>query len=246
MANLTSKKNQFSRFNIHHRIQHIMMFTSFIVLALTGLPMKYHLTGWAAAITKMFGGFDNMFTVHLIAATVMLACSVYHLIYLILYPLFTKKVSLAAVPNFKDVTDLMHNMQYLLGLRKDPPRYDRYSYKEKFDYWAVFWGMAIMGGSGLMLWFPHIAAEYLPRWVIDSAQIAHSDEAMLAILAIFVWHFYNVHFSPSFFPGSLVWFHGKMSRELMEHEHPIELERLDAMEKYQEKMAFSKGKDIKS
>lgn len=226
MANERQEK-AFQRFNIHQRIQHIMMFTSFIALSITGLPIKYSTTGWAKTVTAMFGGFDNMFLVHKIGAVVMLASSVYHLIYLIIYPLVTKKVSLAAVPSLKDVKDLFQNMRYFLGLTKEPPKFDRYSYKEKFDYWAVFWGMVIMGGSGLMLWFPHIATRYLPRWVIDCAQYAHSDEAMLAILAIFIWHFYNVHFSPTFFPGSLVWFHGKLSRKLMEHEHPLELERLE-------------------
>ncbi|KKM12527.1 cytochrome B [Clostridiales bacterium PH28_bin88] len=219
-------KATFQRFNIHQRIQHIMMFTSFITLAVTGLPIKYNHSGWAKAVTGMFGGFDNMFSVHLIAAVVMLASSVYHLFYLVLYPLATKKLSLAALPTLKDVRDVFQNMQYLLGLTKEPPKFDRYSYKEKFDYWAVFWGMVIMGGSGLMMWFPDMAAAFFPRWVIDSARYAHSDEAMLAILAIFVWHFYNVHFSPNFFPMSWVWFHGRMSREEMQHEHPLELERI--------------------
>lgn len=230
MANHKSDK-AFQRFNIHQRIQHIMMFTSFIALAITGLPIKYNNAGWAKLITAMFGGFDNMFAVHLGAAVVMLASSVYHLVYLIIYPIVTKKVSLAALPSPKDVKDLFQNIRYFLGLTSEPPKFDRYSYKEKFDYWAVFWGMVIMGGSGLMMWFPEISTRYFPRWVIDCARYAHSDEAMLAILAIFIWHFYNVHFSPTFFPGSLVWFNGKLSRKLMKHEHPLELERLESEQK---------------
>lgn len=216
----------YERFNIHQRIQHIMMFSSFIVLTITGLPIKYNHASWAPVITSLFGGFDNMLRVHLGAATVMLASSVYHLGYLIIYPLMTKKISLAALPTIKDLKDLLHNMQYLLGVRADPPRFDRYSYKEKFDYWAVFWGMAIMGGSGLMMWFPAWAAQFFPRWVIDSARVAHSDEAMLAILAIFIWHFYNVHFSPTFFPMNKIWYTGKISESMMEEEHPLELQRL--------------------
>lgn len=238
-----SKKNQkaFERFNIHQRIQHIMMFTSFIVLAATGLPIKYYASGWAKTVTAMFGGFDSMFKIHLGAAIIMLASSVYHLLYLIVYPIVTKKISLAALPSPKDVKDLFQNMRYFLGLTDKPPKFDRYSYKEKFDYWAVFWGMVIMGGSGLMMWFPEITTKYLPRWIIDCARMAHSDEAMLAILAIFIWHFYNVHFSPTFFPGSLVWFNGKLNRKLMEHEHPLELERL---EKEEVSIDPSSNKDI--
>ncbi|GAW91447.1 formate dehydrogenase subunit gamma [Calderihabitans maritimus] len=216
----------FERFNIHQRLQHIMMFTSFIICTVTGLPIKYNYSSWAPKVTALFGGFDNMLTVHLIGATIMLASSVYHLIYLVIYPAVTRKISTAMLPNLKDVRDLVQNMKYLLGLTDERPRFDRYSYKEKFDYWAVFWGMFIMGGSGLMMWFPEWSATLFPRWVIDSARVAHSDEAMLAILAIFIWHFYNVHFSPDFFPMNFVWYHGKMDHELMEHEHPLELERL--------------------
>lgn len=221
------EKKTFERFNIHHRLQHIMMFTSFTVLAITGLPIKYNSASWAQVINAMFGGFDNMFAVHLWAATLMLASSIYHLVYLFIYPLMTKKISFATLPVPKDAIDLFQNIRYFLGLNDQPPKFDRYSYKEKFDYWAVFWGMFIMGGSGLMMWFPHIATRYFPRWIIDCARYAHSDEAMLAILAIFIWHFYNVHFSPTFFPGSLVWYHGKLNRKLMKHEHPLEFERLE-------------------
>jgi cytochrome b subunit of formate dehydrogenase len=220
------KQTQFKRFDMHQRIQHGMMFTSFIVLAFTGLPIKYHYTEWAQVIVNLFGGFDNMFFTHLTGAVVMLASSVYHLAYLLIMFLIGRR-SWATMPHPRDIIDLMVNMRYLLGLSKDKPQFDRYSYKEKFDYWAVFWGIFIIGGSGLMMWFPEISAQYFPRWVISSARVAHSDEAMLAILAIFIWHFYNVHFSPSFFPGSWVWWHGQLTREEMKHEHPLELERLE-------------------
>lgn len=223
------KQKRFKRFNIHQRIQHILMFTSFITLAITGLPIKFHATGWAQVVVNLFGGFDNMFYTHLGAAVIMLISAAYHLIYLLVTALIGKW-SWAALPNLKDAKDLVVSFKYLLGVSKDKPKFDRYSYKEKFDYWAVFWGIFIMGGSGLMLWFPDIAAQYFPRWVLSSARVAHSDEAMLAILAIFIWHFYNVHLSPSFFPGSWVWWHGELTREEMKHEHPIELERLEREE----------------
>ncbi len=217
---------KFERFNIHQRIQHIMMFVSFFMATFTGLPIKYNHTWWAPKVTALFGGFDTMFTIHLTGGVIMLASSVYHLLYLIIYPIVKREISTATVPALKDILDLMQHMRYLLGLSKERAKFDRYSYKEKFDYWAVFWGMFIMGGSGLMMWFPDIAAGLFPRWLIESTRIAHSDEAMLAILAIFVWHFYNVHFSPDFFPMNFVWFHGKMSQKLMEHEHPVELAKI--------------------
>ncbi|MHB8076072.1 formate dehydrogenase subunit gamma [Desulfosporosinus fructosivorans] len=221
------KKLIFQRFNLHQRIQHIGMFTSFIILTITGLPIKFEQSRISHWIVSIFGSFDNMFAIHLMAAAVMLLVSVYHLLYLVIYPLVTKKLSLAILPSPKDLFDVVHDAQYLLGRRKDPPKFDRYSYKEEFDYWAVFWGMAIMGGSGLMMWFPQIFTQYMPRWIIDSAKYAHTDEAILAISAIFFWHFFNSHFSPRFFPMNHVWYSGTMSRAEMEEDHPLELARLD-------------------
>ncbi|MDW7674319.1 MAG: cytochrome b/b6 domain-containing protein [Bacillota bacterium] len=223
---MKNNESGFKRFDIHQRIQHIMMFTSFITLAFTGLPIKYHYTGWAQGVVNLFGSFDAMFATHKYAAMVMLACSAYHLLYLAVNAV-RGKWSWAAMPHPRDIVHLVENMKYYLGLSTDKPKFDRYSYKEKFDYWAVFWGMFIIGGSGLMMMFPEVSAQYFPRWVISSARVAHSDEAMLAILAIFIWHFYNVHFSPSFFPGSMVWWHGKLTKQEMVIEHPLELERIE-------------------
>lgn len=221
------RKLVFQRFDLHQRIQHIGMFSSFFILTITGLPIKFEQSGVSYWIVSLFGGFENLFAVHLLGAVIMLAVSAYHLIYLVIHPWVTKKKSWAVLPRGKDFFDVVHDVQFLLGLRKDPPCFDRYSYKEKFDYWAVFWGMVIMGGSGLLMWFPQIFAQYMPRWVIDSARNAHTDEAILAISAIFIWHFYNVHFSARFFPMSHVWYKGTITREEMEEGHPLELERLD-------------------
>lgn len=217
----------YQRFNIHLRIQHIALFTSFLLLTLTGLPIKFEQSSISHGIVSLFGGFDNMFFVHLVAAVVMLLAFVYHIIYLVTAPVILKKVSWAILPSPKDFTDVVHDVFYMFGLRKDSPRFDRYSYKEKFDYWAVFWGIAIMGGSGLLMWFPGIAAQFMPRWVIDSARYAHTDEAILAISAIFIWHFFNVHLHPKFFPMNPVWYKGTLTREEMLEEHPAELEKLE-------------------
>lgn len=222
-----AKKIVFQRFNLHLRIQHIGLFVSFILLTITGLPIKFEQSAISHWIVSIFGGFDSMFTVHLAAAVVMLGVFVYHLLYLAILPVVLKKLSLAVLPNLKDFSDVIHDVQFLLGLRKKPPRFDRYSYKEKFDYWAVFWGIAIMGGSGLMMWFPQFTAQYVPRWVIDSARYAHTDEAILAISAVFIWHFFNVHLNPKFFPMNPVWYRGTITREEMEEDHPLELERFE-------------------
>ncbi|MDA8441437.1 MAG: cytochrome b/b6 domain-containing protein [Peptococcaceae bacterium] len=220
-------KKEYERFNIHQRIQHVMMFTSFMVCTFTGLPIKYAYTGWGSRLAALFGGADTDLKIHLTGAAVMLASCVYHLFWLI-YMLSRKKTrSWATLPGPKDFKDLADNLAYLLGLSKKQANWERYTYKEKFDYWAVFWGIFMIGGSGLMMWFPDVATKYVPRWFIDASRAAHSDEAVLAIVVIFFWHFYNVHFSPTFFPMNKLWYTGKMSRELMLHEHPAELARLE-------------------
>lgn len=222
-----SQEQVYQRFDIHQRIQHIGMFTSFIILTITGLPIKFEQSRVSQWVVSLFGGFDNMFYVHLLGAALMIYVSVYHLIYLVVVPLGGKKKSLAIVPNFKDFKDLIQNLAYFLGFRREGARFDRYSYKEKFDYWAVFWGMFIMGGSGLMMWYPQVFTLFLPRWIIDSSRYAHTDEAILAISAIFIWHFYNVHFNNRYFPMSKVWYVGNLTREEMEEDHPVELERIE-------------------
>lgn len=222
--------NDYQRWNFHHRFQHLLLFVSFFILTFTGLPIKYAYKPWAPYVTKLFGGFDTMFIIHKIAAVIMIIFAVYHLTYLAYCWLVKKEVSDAMWPRIKDVTDLLDNIVYNLGLSKKPPQFDRYSYKEKFDYWAVFWGIAIMVGSGLILWFPHISGVLLPRWVMDCAQVAHSDEAMLAIMAVFVWHFYNAHFSPTVFPMSKVWLYGKTTNAEMQEFHPLEYKRVTGEE----------------
>lgn len=222
-----AKELVFKRFDIHQRIQHIALFITFILLAFTGLPLKFEQSGISRWIVSIFGGVDNMLAVHMITAAALTVVFVYHLIYLFVYPFLAKKASWAIVPRGKDFIDLVHDLQFFIGLRKHPPKFDRYSYKEKFDYWAVFWGIFIMGVSGLMLWIPQFFAQFMPRWVIDAARYAHTDEAMLAVSAIFIWHFFNAHFGPKFFPMNHVWYKGVITREEMEEDHPLELERLE-------------------
>ncbi len=221
------KEQVYQRFDIHQRIQHIGMFISFFVLTITGLPIKFEQSRLSQGVVSLFGGFDNLFYVHLLGGVLMIFASVYHLIYLVVVPLGGKQKSWAIVPTFKDFKDLIQNLGYFFGFKKEPARFDRYSYKEKFDYWAVFWGMVIMAGSGLMMWYPQFFTLFLPRWVIDSSRYAHTDEAILAISAIFIWHFYNVHFNNRYFPMSKAWYVGNLTREEMEEDHPIELERIE-------------------
>jgi cytochrome b subunit of formate dehydrogenase len=134
------------------------------------------------------------------------------------------------LPRKKDFADLYQNLRYFLGKSGNPPRFGRFSYLEKFDYWAVFWGCIIMIGTGIIMLYPQAVAAFLPsNWtnrIFGVAREAHYHEAILAALALFIWHVFNVHFKPGKFPGSMVWWHGKITREEQEREHPLEREEL--------------------
>lgn len=216
---------EIKRWDIHQRIQHILIFTSFTVLGLTGLPIKFSHMDFAKVIMSWFGSFDAMFMAHVFAGWTMVFACVYHLAWLFVRG-FQRKLGIAIIPSLKDVTDVVDTIKYYIGATDVPPHYDRYSYKEKFDYLAVFWGMFVIGGSGIFMTFPELGTHYFPRFIIDMWRIAHSDEAVLAVTFIGAVHFYNVHLSPDFFPASWHWWTGKMAPEVMAHEHPDELKRI--------------------
>jgi cytochrome b subunit of formate dehydrogenase len=119
-------------------------------------------------------------------------------------------------------------IRYFVGKSDEKPRFGRFSYVEKFDYWAVYWGMVIMIGSGLILWYLETALQFLPKFAADIAREAHSDEGLLATLAIIIWHFYNVHLNPEHFPMNRTFWTGMISEEEMRHHHPLEYEAVMA------------------
>jgi formate dehydrogenase subunit gamma len=215
--------DQIRRFDIHQRIQHIMMFSSFIILAITGLPMKF--SEWALSQwwIDVWGGIGSMRSVHHAAAWVMVASCVYHAGYLLVSAIFLKRgFSTKMLPCLKDFKDFAQDVKYYLGLSKQRPKFDRYNYREKFDYWAVFWGIFIMVGSGLILMFPVVAAKVLPGWAIPLSLVAHSDEAILAVGWILIVHMYFAHLSPRVFPMNKSIFTGKVPLARYREEYPLE------------------------
>jgi cytochrome b subunit of formate dehydrogenase len=226
------------RFDIHQRIQHWFMLSGVILLGITGWPLRGAGTfgdapiiggrdaaPYSSAFMKVFGGAEGAASWHRVGAVLIIISALYHLFYLTF--LATKKrLPFSMLPAPKDALDMKDNILFMLGLRKERPKFDRYMYLEKFDYWAVFWGIVMMVGTGFVFWFPAIFAAWAPSWVITAALIIHGEEATLAILFLFVVHFYNVHLKPSIFPMNWAWLNGRISVETMKHEHPLEYERM--------------------
>jgi cytochrome b subunit of formate dehydrogenase len=217
----------FQRFNRNFRFQHMVMFSSVILLIITGMPVKFPNFLLSRFVINFWGGIQYSTLVHRIGAVMLMYFMVHHLLYTVLTRDGRRDFWLL-LPGLQDARDIAGNIRHFLGKTPDKPRFGRFSYIEKFDYWAVYWGCIIMIGSGLVLWFENTVMRFFPKYVTDVAHEMHSDEALLATLAIVIWHFYNVHFNPDRFPGTLLWWHGQLTEHEMKEEHPLEYEEIMA------------------
>jgi len=235
---------EIERFDIIFRIQHIVMFTTFLLLSFTGWGLKFahEPQGLSSIWIRIWGGAETAGLIHRIAGIGMLLDFISHVFYLV-YLFATKKMTInlktTVIPLPKDVFDVIQNFMYFFGLSKEKARFCKYSYAQKFDYWAVFWGMFIIGFSGYALAFPmqvsYIIPEFTTGWIWELLGIMHSDEALLAIVFILFWHFYNEHLKPDVFPMSWIWITGKISTEQLKHHHPIEYDLLFPQEAQKDK-----------
>ena len=210
------------RMDKEQRIQHFLLLSSFILLVITGFALKYP-DSWFAALLQMNEKVRSI--IHRIAACVMIGVSLYHVYYLIAKKA-GRKLALAMLPVPKDATDLLDTLKYYLGLPGKRPEYARFNYAEKMEYLALVWGTFVMVATGFMLWFKVGVANLIPRWWLDVATSIHFYEAVLATLAIIVWHFYGVIFDPDVYPMNWAWFDGKMSVEHYSHEHGMDQETI--------------------
>ena len=217
----------FLRFTGSERVQHALLVLSFTTLAYSGFALKFHDAWWAAPLDLLADGESGRRLVHRVAALVMLGLSVFHLGWVALSRRGRAQLP-AMLPRVQDVRDLGQMVRYYVGAAPRGPAFARFSYAEKAEYWAVVWGTAVMVVTGFALWFANISLQVVPKWALDLATVIHYYEAWLATLAILVWHLYGVIFNPQVYPMSLVWLTGYLSREAMRHEHPRELEEIEA------------------
>ena len=223
---------QFQRFAPGWRLAHLVFAISVMTLVLTGMAVFFAETLWAKFVVGMFGSPKVAAYVHRAAAAIMLGIFFLHLVYLAvrLVPRlgsFNWFGPTSLVPSWQDLKDIIAMFEWFFG-RGPRPQFDRWTYWEKFDYWAVFWGMAIIGGSGFMLAFPEATASVLPGWVFNVATIVHGEEAVLAAVFLFTVHFFNNHFRPDKFPLDTVMFTGAVPLEEFRREHALEYRRLAA------------------
>ncbi len=211
------KQTSFPRMTKNEIIQHILLLSSFIALAVTGFALKYTNSFWAEGLLELGMTEAVRKLIHRVSAVVMMVLGLYHIVYLFVTPR-GRNVLKNLMPNLGDITSLVQNLKYYLGLSKIHPKFGKYDYAEKAEYWALIWGTLVMGVTGIILWFPTLVGDWAPVWLIKVAEIIHFYEAVLATLAIIVWHWFFVMFRPSQYPMSFAWISGTVPlKEYREH-----------------------------
>lgn len=265
--NAHNDKILIKRFSTFHKFQHLFMASSFLGLAFSGLPQKFYNAPWAQTMIDMMGGPIGATIIHHISAIVMFGVFFSHIGEIIIVNWKrrdlvrdpnTKKLSVMKIlkatfgpdslmPNWQDFKDMKAHFKWFFGLG-ERPQFDRWTYWEKFDYLAVFWGMFVIGFSGLVLWFPTFFSIFLPGWMINLCSLVHSDEALLATGFIFAIHFFNTHFRADRFPMDMVIFSGTQSQAEIKQERKLYYERLKASGKleklYETESKFESYKGI--
>ena len=218
------------RFSPIWRLAHLTFALSLMILTLTGIPLFYPEAPWAKPLMAALGGPQMAGSIHRVNAVIFAGVFFWHLFYMgyriaLDWKNFKFFGPNSMIPNWKDAQDMLGMFKWFFG--KGPrPQFDRWTYWEKFDYWAPFWGVTIIGVSGLIMWLPNVFGAFLPGWVFNVAAIFHAEEAFLAVVFLFTVHFFNNHFRPDKFPLEVVMFTGTFTVEEFKHEHPLEYQRL--------------------
>lgn len=221
----TAEERYFKRMTLNQRIQHIVLMTSFFTLVLTGFPLTFPTSPGSSEVVRLLGGFTMRSLLHRGAALVLICLSVYHVFYMLLTRHGRSELK-ALTPKLDDLLDAVDMLKFHLGVSSETPKFDRFNYIEKFEYLALAWGTVVMIATGSLLWFQDQAMAIVPKWTLDVAKVIHSYEALLAFLAIIIWHFYHVHLNPEVFPMSRVWLDGRISERELKALHPLEYARV--------------------
>jgi len=235
-----AKGRYFMRFTREQRYLHAVLFTTFLGLAATGLPLRFSESIWARGLASAVGGFGAILFFHKFCALALTLAFMIHVKDVFTRGLFHREKgifwgSTSMVANWKDVKDLFGHLRWFVGLGPRP-QFERYAYWEKFDYWAVFWGMIVIGFSGYAMWFAPFFARFLPGWALNAVLVIHSEEGLLAILFIFSIHFVNTHLRPDSFPMDMVIFTGVESEEEFKSKRPLEYQRLASQGKLESRI----------
>jgi formate dehydrogenase subunit gamma len=222
-------KNYVTRFTLKQRIEHVSVMTLFLVLALTGLPQKFFEASWAQAIINGLGGIDRVRWVHRAAGILFTVFTFTHL-GVISALVVTGRATLSLVPTRQDFLDAIQQLQYYFGMTDTPAKFDKFDYKQKFEYWGLVLGAVIVISTGFVLLFPIEVTRFLPGEIVPASKLAHGNEGLMAFLVVIVWHIYNAHLNPDVFPFDVTIFTGKISAKRLHHEHELEYERLKETE----------------
>jgi cytochrome b subunit of formate dehydrogenase len=214
------------RMNLRFRIAHWGIMASFPTLVVTGFALKFPESWWSKPLLLWEAHFGVRGGLHRTAAVVMFAATLYHVIH-IAFEKRDRSFLSAMIPNSKDATDMLDVFRYNLGLSNNEPKFAKFNYAEKMEYWAFLWGTLIMGVSGFLLWFNNFTLRYFPKWVTDAATAVHWYEAVLATFAILIWHFYLVIFDPLVYPMDTAWLDGKIPADHYRHSRPAYFRQLE-------------------
>jgi cytochrome b subunit of formate dehydrogenase len=218
---------QYQRFSVWQRMQHVMVIVVFALLCITGLPQKFFDSGWAVWIVDALGGIDRTRWLHRAAGVAFTLLLFAHVI-VQLVQMLRGRASLAMILRRHDFRDAIQTLRYYVGLSDKPARFDRFDYKQKFEYWGLVLGSLVVVSTGIVLMYPVVVTQWLPGVVIPVSMVAHSNEGLLAFLTIITWHIYSAVLAPEVFPLDTTMFTGTISEERLRHEHPLEWERMTA------------------
>ena len=214
-----------TRFSTRQRMEHFLIMVLFLILALTGFPQKFFEAGWAQWLILHLGGIDRVRWLHHHSGILFAVVAAEHL-GVVLFSAAMKRIELSMIPTKKDFRDAIITLRYYLGLSEEQAQFDRYDYRQKFEYWGLVFGGIVMILTGFILYFPTFFTRLLPGEVIPAAKVAHSSEGLLAFLVVIIWHVYNAHLNPDVFPFDASIFTGRISEERMQKEHLLEYARL--------------------